>query len=106
MARASERCAEEYLLPIKTAGKAATPWLKALARQVPTLRDWWRCVASSMSMDSPAGTADRRMGLSIMLQAAVTSSSEVGQSQVIDRLFAWAEDWRDREGHLRKAMHE
>ena len=106
VARASEKSADDYLRPIKAAGKAATPWLKALARQVPTLRDWWRCVASSMSIDSPAGTADRRKGLIIMLQAAVTSSSEVGQSQVIDRLFAWAGDWRDREGHLRRAMHE
>jgi hypothetical protein len=46
------------------------------------------------------------MGLGIMLEAAVTSSSVDGQALVIDRLFAWARDWSDREGYLRKAMHE
>ena len=106
MARAAEQGTEDYLQPIRAAGKVPTPWLEALAKQVPTLRDWWRCVASSMSLHSPAGTTNRRMGLGIMLEAAVTSSSVDGQALVIDRLFAWARDWSDREGYLRKAMHE
>jgi hypothetical protein len=32
--------AGDYLLPIKAAGKEPTPWLEAIARQVPALRNY------------------------------------------------------------------
>jgi len=97
--------AASYLQPVEDAGKSAAPWLQAIARQVPRLKTWWRCVASSMS-DSTSGTAARRNGLSAMLESAVMSASEEAQAFAVNTLHSWAEDWRDREGHLRKVMHE
>ena len=38
--------------------------------QVPRLKAWWRCVASSMG-EPKEGMASRRAGLNIMLEAAV-----------------------------------
>jgi hypothetical protein len=54
---------------------------------------------------SREGMARRRAGLNIMLEAAVTSTSELDQATAVDELHAWAEDWLGREGHLRKVMH-
>jgi hypothetical protein len=95
--------AEEYLAA--ASGKSAPPWLQAIAKQVPQLKAWWRCVASSMG-SSAADAATRRDGLCSMLQAAVESTTEAFQRRAVDSLYAWAEDWADREGHLRKVMHE
>ena len=106
VAEATRSDAEEYLHPIKVAGRAPTPWLEAIASQVPKLRDWWRCVAASLSGTSEKGTATRREGLSIMLEAAVMSSSVEEQAHAVDHLLSWTRDWNSREGHLRKAMHE
>jgi hypothetical protein len=96
--------AEEYLQPVVAAGKSAPPWLQAVARQVPQLKAWWRCVASSMG-SAAADAKTRREGLTVMIQAAVQSSTEAAQRRIVDSLHAWAADWQDREGHLRKVMH-
>ena len=104
VADAPQEAADAYLQPIKDSGKSVTPWLQAIARQVPRLKAWRRCVASSMG-ESKEGMASRRAGLNIMLEAAVTSTTEPDQAAAVDELHAWAEDWLDREGHLRKVMH-
>jgi hypothetical protein len=72
VAEASLVEAEEYLQPVVAAGKSAPPWLQAVARQVPQLKAWWRCVASSMG-SAAADAKTRREGLTVMLQAAVYS---------------------------------
>jgi hypothetical protein len=95
--------AEEYLQPVVAAGKSAPPWLQAVARQVPQLKAWWRCVASSMG-STAASLETRRSGLTVMLQAAVESETEGSQRHAVDSLHEWAADWEDREGHLRKVM--
>jgi hypothetical protein len=41
---APQAAADAYLQPIKDTGKSVTPWLQAIARQVPRLKAWWRCV--------------------------------------------------------------
>ena len=94
----------EYLQPVVAAGKSAPPWLQAVARQVPQLKAWWRCVASSMG-SAAADAKTHREGLTAMIQAAVQSSTEAAQRRIVDSLHAWAADWQDREGHLRKVMH-
>ena len=104
VADAPHEAADAYLQPIKDSSKSVTPWLQAIAKQVPRLKAWWRCVASSMG-ESKEGMASRRAGLNIMLEAAVTSETEPEQATAVDELHAWAEDWLDREGHLRKVMH-
>ena len=97
--------AEEYLRPIKAAGKVPPPWLNAIARQASPLRAWWRCVATSMSSGTSDGKEARRRGLSIMLEAAVVATTAEALKVVVDSISSWAADWQDREGYLRKAMH-
>ena len=94
---------DEYLRPVADSGKSAPPWLQAVAKQVPQLKAWWRCVASSMG-STAASLEMRRSGLTVMLQAAVEPETEGLQRHAVDSLHEWAADWEDREGHLRKVM--
>jgi hypothetical protein len=103
VADASLTEADEYLRPVEASGNSAPPWLQAVAKQVPQLQAWWRCVASSMG-STAADLETRRSGLTVVLQAAVESTTEGSQRRAVDSLHEWAADWEDREGHLRKVM--
>ena len=78
-------------------------WLDAIAPEVVRMSDWWRCVADA-SRDTEAGRLRQREGVTIMLQAAVTSTSLEDQGEIVDRMHEWAQHWRDQEGKLADAM--
>ena len=97
--------ADDYLrsvVPLK-APKQVPEWLDAIAPEVVRMSDWWRCVAD-VSRDTEAGRLRQREGVTIMLRAAVTSTSLEDQGEVVDRMHEWAQHWRDQESKLADAM--
>ena len=97
--------ADEYLrsvVPLKTP-KQLPEWLEVIAPEVVRMSDWWRCVPDA-SRDTEAGRLRQREGVTIMLQAAVTSTSLEDQGEIVDRMHEWAQHWRDQESKLADAM--
>jgi hypothetical protein len=97
--------ADDYLqsvVPLK-APKQVPEWLDAIAPEVVRMSDWCRCVAYA-SRDTEAGRLRQREGVTIMLQAAVTSTSLEDQGEIVDRMHEWAQHWRDQESKLADAM--
>ena len=91
-------------MTIRDAGKVPTPWLKAVSKQAQPLREWWRCIGNMMQ-ETASGAASRKQGLQVLLRAAVEASSGSELGMIVDSIYGWADAWRDRDEHLRQAMH-
>ena len=97
--------ADEYLrsvVPLK-APKQVPEWLDAIAPEVVRMSDWWRCVAD-VSRDTEVGRKRQREGVTVMLQAVVTSTSSEDQGEIVNRVHEWAQHCRDQESKLAEAM--
>lgn len=94
-----------YLRSIVPTDKMAPQWLQAVAKHVPRMQRWWRCISTELT-DTPKARSIRRAGLCFMLEAVVQSESQEEQAVILQSIREWGDDWRDRGAHLDAAMEK